>query len=63
MDIYYTIKEMADGKNMSIAEVERLAGLSNGTIGKWKEENKPTVDSLLKVCAVLEVDLLSPLRG
>lgn len=33
------IKELAKKRNLTIAEVERNAGISNGTIGKWDKQN------------------------
>lgn len=50
------IKELADKKGMSIAAVERAAGLANGTIGKW-ERSSPTIRSLQLVANVLDVSV------
>lgn len=54
--IFQKIKELADGKNMSIRELERLAGLENGTIGKWRN-SIPRFDNIASVASVLEVPL------
>ena len=35
--MYDKVKNIADAKKISIAELERKAGLSNGTIGKWRD--------------------------
>lgn len=56
MTIYETVKMLADERNMSIAEVERTAGIANGTIGKWRNAN-PTVDSVQKVAKALDTEL------
>ena len=54
--IYAKIKNIASQKNISIAALEKKAGLSNGTIGKWRN-SAPNVDSLIKVAKVLNVSL------
>lgn len=51
--IYDIILACAREKNLSIREIERLAGFSNGTISKWEKSN-PTVDRLYKVAKILE---------
>lgn len=48
------VKNLVEKKGMSIRELERQAGLSNGAISKWKKSN-PNVDSLKSVATVLEV--------
>lgn len=35
MTIYEKIVEECRAQNITIAELERKAGLSNGTVGKW----------------------------
>ena len=52
MTIYDSVKMLADKKGMSIAEVERAAGIANGTIGKWRT-GKPRMETLLKVAEAL----------
>lgn len=52
--IFERIKKIADEKNISIAELERSAGLSNGAISKWRTVN-PIAANLLTVANVLEV--------
>ena len=34
--MYDIIKRLAEEKGLSIAALEKAAGLSNGTIGKWR---------------------------
>ena len=52
MTIYENVKKLADEKGMSIAEVERAAGIANGTIGKWRTK-KPKMETVLKVADAL----------
>ncbi|MBC2318748.1 helix-turn-helix domain-containing protein [Listeria booriae] len=42
------VKELANNKKMTIAEVERKLKIANGTIGKWDKQN-PSVLALQKV--------------
>jgi len=35
--MYYKVKAIAKEKGMSIKALEKAAGLSNGTIGKWQK--------------------------
>lgn len=51
--IYDKVLTFAKERNMSIRELERSAGLSNGTISKWENSN-PTAINLLKVARILE---------
>ena len=52
--IFENIKELAEKKGFTIAELERTAGFQNGTIGKWKNHS-PLVANLEKVAKVLGV--------
>lgn len=54
MLLYENVKALADKRGISIGELERTAGLSNGAISKWKKSN-PTVDNLKAVAKVLKV--------
>lgn len=60
--IYKNVKALADKKGLSIAELEKKAGLSNGTIGKWIESS-PKVNSLVKVANVLGVGINKLVNG
>lgn len=51
--IYNKVLACAKEKNVSIREIERSAGIGNGTISKWENSN-PTVDTLCKVAKALE---------
>ena len=50
--IYDKIKEICKAKGVSVAQVERDAGLSNGAISKWNDVS-PTVSNLQAVAKVL----------
>ena len=54
--IYDKIKEVCKSKGVSVASVERKAGLSNGTISKWNAVS-PTVNKLNAVAKVLKVKI------
>lgn len=56
MCIYDKIKQICDEKNLTIAAVEREAGLGNGLIATWKK-GTPSITNLMKVAKVLEVAL------
>lgn len=56
MDVYNKIKSLAKKKKIPITELERRAGLGNGTIGRWNESS-PTLDNLSKVAKVLNVPI------
>ncbi len=56
MKIVEHITRECKRKKLTIAELERNAGLSNGTIKKW-ESSMPKVDSLGKVAEYLRVSL------
>ena len=52
--MYETIKAICTKKNISIPELERRAGLGNGTISKWKTSS-PKLDNLEKVAEELGI--------
>lgn len=47
-EIYERIRKFASAKGLSLTKLEELCGLSNGSIGKWKNQN-PSLDKFLKV--------------
>lgn len=55
MNLYENVKDLADKKNLSIRQVEIKAGLSNGTIGKWKEYGSASIVNVAKVAKALGV--------
>jgi len=56
--IYNKLKEICKEKDISIASVEKKAGLGNGTITKWNS-SKPTIDNLKAVADVLEINIMN----
>lgn len=50
--IYDRIKNLADEKGMSVAEVERKSDIGNGIIRRW-DKSVPTADKLHKVAQTL----------
>ena len=54
--IYDKIKEVCKSRGVSVASVEKKAGLSNGAISKWNDVS-PTVDKLNAVAKVLKVKI------
>lgn len=55
--IFEQIQELAKEKNITIAELERQAKLSNGSISKWKTV-MPNVTSLIAVAEALGVSVV-----
>lgn len=63
--IYTKIKQICESKGVSVASVEREAGLTNGSISKW-DNSKPIAESLHSVAKVLGTtveDLLEEKEG
>lgn len=54
MNLLVRIKELASQKNVSLAEIERSAGLSSGSITKW-DKSSPKAESLQKVANYFDV--------
>lgn len=54
--VYENVKALCDKKGISITQLEKEAGLSNGSIGKWKT-CIPKADSLQAVSKVLKVKM------
>lgn len=52
--LYGNILRLCYGKNMTIQQLEKEAGLSNGSIGKWKK-SLPNIYSLMAVAKYLNV--------
>ena len=48
------MKKLCDEKGITIAQLEREAGLQNGAIGKWRTFN-PRITNLQAVAKVLKV--------
>lgn len=54
--IYEKIKEICERKGVSIAYVEKEAGLKNGAISKWSKST-PLATNLCSVARVLGVNI------
>ena len=61
MLIFENVKSVCEKKGISIARLEREAGLPNGTIGKWKTSS-PRVCNLQAVAKVLKVKIETLLK-
>lgn len=56
VSILQRIKELANLKEVSLAEIERQAGLSSGSITKW-DKSSPSVEKLDSVAKYLNVSV------
>ncbi|MCI1904616.1 MAG: helix-turn-helix transcriptional regulator [Enterococcaceae bacterium] len=54
MSIVSRIKDLAQEKKMTIAELERTVGISNGQIRKW-DDRTPGIDKIQKVADYFDV--------
>ena len=54
--VYEKIKKLADEQGISIYALEKKAGLSNGTISKWRTSS-PTIENLQAVASALGVSV------
>lgn len=54
--VYDNVKRICDEKGITIAQLEREAGLQNGAIGKWRTFN-PRITNLQAVAKVLKVKM------
>ena len=59
--MYKSIKSLCDERGITIKELERTAGLGNGTIGKW-QTSQPNLESLKKICEALGISLMELLQ-
>ena len=50
--LYERIKQICSERGLSISNLEKEAGLSNGSIRKWNRSS-PTVDNLIAVSRIL----------
>lgn len=53
--IYDNIKKACEKQKISICQLEKMAGLGNGTIGGWRESNNPRMQNLEAVAKALGV--------
>ena len=61
--IFENIQKIAQEKNLTIQAIEKSCELGNGTISKWKENNNPKIDNLLRVARFLEVSVDQLIAG
>lgn len=54
--IYNNIKKICAEKGMSVSQLEKKAGLTNGSISKWND-HVPQADRLNAVAKVLKVKM------
>lgn len=54
--IYNKIRDICKEKGMSVAAVEKKAGLSHGAISKWNNST-PSVENLNSVAKILKVKI------
>ena len=54
--VFENVKALCDKKGISITQLEKDAGLSTGSINKWKTSS-PTAKSLQSVAKVLKVKM------
>ena len=55
-EIYNCIKKLSNNNNLTLAELEKITNLSNGTINRWKN-SIPRVDGLNKIAKYFNVSL------
>ena len=60
--VFDRIQEIANQKEITIAELERKVGFTNGVIRKWKN-SVPTADKLQKVAIILGTTMEYLLSG
>lgn len=59
--MYEILQELATKKGITIAELERKAGLSNGSVSKYKK-GVPTITAFIKLADALEISAPTLLR-
>lgn len=58
MTIYDRIKELASAKHISIAELERHLGFSNGSLYKWSKTS-PSIDKTKMVADYFKASVVN----
>ena len=59
--IYDNVRAICDKKKLSFNDLEELAGIGHGTIGKWKFTS-PRVETVQKVADALKVPITALLK-
>lgn len=62
MTVYDNVKRIADDKGLSIRQIEKQAGLGNGTIAGWKNYD-PKMVNIKAVADVLKVKVVVLMKG
>lgn len=62
MSLLERVQQLLKAKGVSIKQAERDAGLANATIRRW-DQQKPSLDSLLKMADYLQVSIDYLVRG
>ena len=60
--MYNRIKELCDKEHITIAQLEKEVGLSNGVIGKWRT-SMPRADVLLAIAEKFGVTVEYLIKG
>jgi transcriptional regulator with XRE-family HTH domain len=55
--VYENVLKYAKEKGMTIQGLEKACNLSNGIISKWKGNNNPKLENLLRVAECLDVSI------
>lgn len=55
--MYQRVAELAAERGLSICKLERIANVSNGTIGKWRTGKSIKSDTLVKIAKALDVSV------
>ena len=56
MSLVQTIKQLCQEQNLTFAQLERILGLSNGSIRRW-DNNAPSADRLQRVADYFHVSV------
>lgn len=63
MKLYEKVKALADTKGMTIAALEKQAGIANGTIGKWRDDRDVKMSTITEIAKVLGVSIADLVEG
>ncbi len=55
--MYERVLKIAAERGLSIYKIEQMAGIGNGTIGKWKNGKNTTINTLVKIAKALDVSV------
>ena len=46
---YQKVLDYCKSQNISISAFEKKCGIGNGTIGRWADGSKPSIETLIKI--------------